>query len=66
MKPYMELSEHDQKLLDKIEQLDEGGYVNWAEMSYLSTQLEDEEYKKYWYGVCARYNHIEEWHGGLL
>lgn len=66
MKSYMELSEHDQKLLDKIAQLDEGGYVNWVYILDLSEQLHDEEYRKYWHNVCVRYNHIEEASMGLL
>lgn len=60
MKPYIELSEHDQKIVNKLESLDEGGYAYWPEMSYLASQLEDEERKEYWHGVCVHYNHMEE------
>lgn len=66
MKSYMELSEHDQKIVDELNKLDEGGYAYWPEMSHLATQLEDEGTQNYWNSVCAHYNHVEEGYSGLL
>ena len=49
MKPFNELSQHDQELLKKIRRLDEDwGWSRWPEISSLADQLEDEERKAFW------------------
>ena len=60
MKPYSELSEHDKRILARIESLDELGYQNWPEISHLADQLEDEDRKRMWHNTCRHYNHLEE------
>lgn len=60
MTSYKDLSQHDKKLVDKIEKLDEIGYTQWPEIHHLASQLEDEDTKKVWYRTCIHYNHLEE------
>lgn len=61
MKSRDQLSEHDQKLLDKIWKIDqEHGWSEWPTISHLANQLEDEEHKAFWNRTCAHYNHMEE------
>lgn len=61
MKPFNELSQHDQELLKKIRRLDEDwGWSRWPEISSLADQLEDEKRKAFWNRQCSHYNHMEE------
>lgn len=61
MKPYNQLSEHDRKLLKRIDTLDEEwGYLRWPDIVALAEQLEDEEHKAFWLRQGSHYNHMEE------
>lgn len=66
MKTFNQLSEHDQALITKINNLDEYGYICWPEISHLANQLEDEEHKAAWNRKCSHYNHMEEASIGCL
>lgn len=61
MKPFSELSEHDKKLLRKINTLDEEwGWSRWPDIVALAEQLEDEEHRTFWLRQGSHYNHMEE------
>ena len=55
-----QLSEHDKKILVRIEELNEHGYVVWPNIQSLADQLENKELKERWTSICTRYNHLEE------
>ena len=59
------LSEHDEKILEKIREIDERwGYLRWLDISALADELESKEQREYWNRICISYNHTEEYYAG--
>ena len=55
------ISEHDKKILAKIQMIDEeSSWREWPKIASLASELESEEEKQFWHRRCVHYNHLEE------
>ena len=61
----MNISEHDKKVLERLERLDES-FLNWPQISSVADELEDRTLRDSWKSKCKTYNHLEEaWNDDL-
>lgn len=60
MKEMKVLSGHDMHIVEELKSLESRGYMFWPEIQHLANQLEDEQERRRWDGVCRRLYHKEE------